>query len=368
MLRVMLIDDEPSALKVMEVLFRDFENIYIAGMYTSGEKALVAISKDKPDAIFADIEMPGINGLDIAGEVVDKYPGIDIVFVTAYNQYAVSAFEMSAIDYLLKPVRKERLDKTVIRLEKNKRRENRINPEREPELIRIQCFRKFAVYASPGIPVNWRTKKTEELMALFVHNRHRELSREAIIEILWPETEMKKANTLFHTTMYNLKKALKQLDGKAALKKVNGGYRLYLDDIACDVDDLEKIIIPSEQINDDNIKKLEEALKIYSGAYYEEDGYLWSENKRFELESKLIASCLEMSGYYQKKVLWEKTVGVLRSILKIDFMNQAAFERLVLVYSKLGNTGLMLQTYGQYKSMMEELRIQPKTLEELNKN
>ncbi len=148
MLRVMLIDDEPPALRNMELMLSDFENVHIAGMYTRGEKALAAIEKDKPDAVFADIEMPGKNGLDIASEIADKYNDIDVVFVTAYNQYAISAFEASAVDYLLKPVRKERLKNTVARLERRRSKGN--NSDNEDRKIRIQCFGKFTIYNSWG--------------------------------------------------------------------------------------------------------------------------------------------------------------------------------------------------------------------------
>jgi len=116
MLRVVLIDDEPSALDIMKLLLSEFDEVTIAGMYTVGEKALASIERDKPHAVFVDMEMPGKNGLQIAGELTAKYPKIRIVFVTAYSRYASAASETSAIDYLLKPVRKERLESTITRL------------------------------------------------------------------------------------------------------------------------------------------------------------------------------------------------------------------------------------------------------------
>lgn len=364
MLRVMLIDDELPALKNMEYLLSDFENVQIIGMYTRGETALAAIEKDKPDAVLADIEMPGITGLDIAWEIAEKHNDIDVVFVTVYDKYAVSAFEASAVDYLLKPVRKERLKNTVAKLERIKNRGN--DSDTGKRKIRVQCFGKFTIYDSGGSPLSWRTKKTEELMALFIHNRSRQMSRETIITVLWPETEVEKANTLFHTTLYNLKKALGALDRSFELKKESGGYRLYYDSISCDVDDLEKVLLSLSQACDEN-KTPDEIFSLYKGAYLEEDGYLWAENKRFELESKLIASCMELILYYQRNKLLEKAIIVLINIIQFDSMNQTAFEMLVGLYGRLGNTGLMLQTYEQYVRLMDELEIPPQTLEELNK-
>jgi YesN/AraC family two-component response regulator len=86
MLRVVLIDDEPSALQYMEHILTGLPGVLIAGMYTAGEKALAAIAEDSLDAVFMDIEMPGKNGLELAGELAGKYPEIKVVFVIAYNK------------------------------------------------------------------------------------------------------------------------------------------------------------------------------------------------------------------------------------------------------------------------------------------
>lgn len=113
MLRVVLVDDEPSALKNMELILSEFPDVLVAGTYTAGEKALAAIEQDKPDAIFLDIEMPGKNGLELAQELSGAHPEIKIVFITAYGKYMREAYEGVATDYLLKPVRKFRMEKTL---------------------------------------------------------------------------------------------------------------------------------------------------------------------------------------------------------------------------------------------------------------
>ncbi|KUO71299.1 MAG: hypothetical protein APF77_03795 [Clostridia bacterium BRH_c25] len=366
MLRIVLIDDEPSALAVMELLFSEFRGVCIAGRYTRGMDALQAIEKDRPDAVFVDIEMPGKNGLDIAVELADKYPEINVVFVTVYNQYAVAAFEASAADYLLKPVRKERLEKTIARLQKAEKGRNGRNGSREGDGgARIQCFGKFMVYAPSGAPLGWRTRKTEELMALLVYYRHRELSKERIIDLLWPETEVEKAGVLFHTTLYNLKKSLGEMGGRLELTKGSGGYRLQFEDLACDTEEFEKMIPSPEHNDDESIEAIERLLAIYAGGYFEEDGYLWAEEKRYELQSRLIGLCLEAGNYCLSMAMWEKAAEMQRSIIRIDDLNQEAYEALIMAYARLGNTGMLLQAYNQYISAMEELGITPESLEEL---
>ena len=83
----------------------------------NGEQALAAIDEHKPDVAFLDIRMPGLNGLEVAAALAETSPRTQVVFVTAYDQYAIDAFEHGAIDYLLKPIEPERLAATVQRLQ-----------------------------------------------------------------------------------------------------------------------------------------------------------------------------------------------------------------------------------------------------------
>lgn len=90
-------------------------DLEICGEAQSGIEAIEMINKYKPDIAFLDIKMPGLSGIDVAKKIIDK---CWIVFVTAFDQYAIEAFESEAVDYLLKPVSVERLEKTVMRIKK----------------------------------------------------------------------------------------------------------------------------------------------------------------------------------------------------------------------------------------------------------
>lgn len=114
MLRVVLVDDERCVLE--ELAYRLDGKAEIAGKFTSSLEAVEAIADLAPDAVFLDIEMPGLNGLDAAAEILALLPETAIIFVTAYSHHAVKAFELNAIDYLVKPVQPKRLDKALERL------------------------------------------------------------------------------------------------------------------------------------------------------------------------------------------------------------------------------------------------------------
>lgn len=114
-IRAIIVDDEPLARDGLSLLLEEEADIHVEAQCANGEEAIAAITSKKPDVLFLDIEMPGMNGFDVIREIgLQHMP--QVIFVTAYNQYAVEAFEFHAMDYLLKPLRKDRLQSSLRRL------------------------------------------------------------------------------------------------------------------------------------------------------------------------------------------------------------------------------------------------------------
>jgi DNA-binding LytR/AlgR family response regulator len=107
-------DEEPQRLKLAGLLAELWPELSIISQCEDGLAALEALTSLQPEVAFLDIRMPGLTGLEIARAAG---PGTHVVFTTAYDEYAVSAFDHGAIDYLLKPIKRERLEQTVIRLQ-----------------------------------------------------------------------------------------------------------------------------------------------------------------------------------------------------------------------------------------------------------
>jgi len=113
-LRAVIVDDEELARKRLAKLLRAFgDDIEIVGEASHGEEAVGVITTARPDVVFLDVQMPGFDGFEVVRRLEVKP---FIVFVTAYNEYALRAFEENSIDYLLKPVEQARLEKTVEKL------------------------------------------------------------------------------------------------------------------------------------------------------------------------------------------------------------------------------------------------------------
>lgn len=115
MIRAFIVDDEPLATSLVEELLSKHEDVQVDGIYHDGFSALKAIQNQPPDLLFLDVQMPKISGLELL-ELLDEIP--PVIFTTAFDQYAVQAFETHAIDYLLKPFNQQRFDEALNRFKK----------------------------------------------------------------------------------------------------------------------------------------------------------------------------------------------------------------------------------------------------------
>jgi two-component system response regulator AlgR len=115
-LRTMIVDDEPLAIERMQVLCAELEDLTVIGTASDGEAALRLAEKLKPDLMLLDMTMPGIDGLAVARQLSRREHRPAVIFVTAHEDFAVEAFDLEAVDYVLKPVAAERLERAIGRV------------------------------------------------------------------------------------------------------------------------------------------------------------------------------------------------------------------------------------------------------------
>src|SRR4030095_6101488 len=113
MIKVIVIDDEPLAQTIVREYLQAYSQFQVVQSCNDGFEGVKAITQHKPDLIFLDIQMPKINGFEML-ELIEQPPAV--IFTTAFDEYAIKAFESHAVDYLLKPFSKERFDKAIARL------------------------------------------------------------------------------------------------------------------------------------------------------------------------------------------------------------------------------------------------------------
>ncbi|MCD1124687.1 two-component system response regulator BtsR [Jinshanibacter sp. LJY008] len=139
MLRAIIVDDEQPAREELAELLSEVDDLTVIGECSNALEAIQTIHRLQPDVVFLDIQMPKINGLEMA-TMLDPANMPHIVFVTAFDEYAIKAFEQHAFDYLLKPVDLQRLCKTIARLKNAKYVNNNLQLITDTTLKHIPCY------------------------------------------------------------------------------------------------------------------------------------------------------------------------------------------------------------------------------------
>ena len=114
-LRVLLVDDEPLAVERLQLLLARVDGVELVGTASDGEGAIRMVKALRPNLLLLDIAMPGMDGIDVARALAADHAALAVVFVTAFDRFAVAAFEVAAVDYLIKPVDPERLTRAIER-------------------------------------------------------------------------------------------------------------------------------------------------------------------------------------------------------------------------------------------------------------
>ena len=156
-LKAVLVDDEQLARDELGFLLGQIGGVSVIGQAGNGVEALTTIGRLQPDVVFLDVQMPGLTGFEVARRLIDANAASHIIFVTAYDQHAIEAFEVNAIDYLLKPVDPARLDIAV------KRARRLVAFERSPDRA------SEAAGAAPGVTA----EQLEQIVERVAERRNR---------------------------------------------------------------------------------------------------------------------------------------------------------------------------------------------------
>jgi two-component system LytT family response regulator len=154
MKKVIIVDDEASGRKLIREYMSDFPELILIGEANNGVDAVKMINEFKPDLVFLDVQMPGMNGFEVLAHLEDLP---QIIFSTAYDQYALKAFEVHALDYLLKPYTRDRFQQAMKRLRTEKPdhilplAENILLQTKYPERIIVQSGKKYITIGTESI-------------------------------------------------------------------------------------------------------------------------------------------------------------------------------------------------------------------------
>ena len=351
-MKAFIIDDETYAVKMLEKMLKSYKEIDIIGSFTDPAAALSEMRKNPPDVIFLDMELGGEHGLQFAEKLLEKQLSIEIIFVSAHPQFALEAFEVNAADYLLKPVSKARLEKAISRVkEKIKIYKEFIKTKPQSQRVYISSFGSLRLVNNSGMEIKWRTKKVKELFAYLWSNSGNPVHKAKIIDQFWPDIHADKAMTLLHTTVYQLRKTLKEAGLETnPIILANDTYSLAAD-FQSDRQELQELLNDSEPAEKNMLKILD----LYKSDYLEEEDYFWASQIRQNLKQTVQAILEKFVQMNWEHTLFADSVEkCLEKLQQLDPYNEEYMLLQMNFFLQTKQLSKMLVRYEQIELIYQE--------------
>lgn len=359
-MKVILIDDEKAMHFIMNKLLAKIATMEVVGEFYNTASATQFVQDQEVDLAFVDINMPEESGVYFAKRMAKEHPHIHIVFVTSNKDFALDAYDLFALDYIVKPVSINRLEKTIekaIALNRYDALENE-----------IKISNKLSVYVLGGLEVHserngyvkFISRKSAELFGYLLLHRGRMVSRTKITTDVFGGMPLKNAETYLNTAIYQLRKSLEPHGYKHIVKSDNEGYGLELAEIYIDSIEFEKQLTLIYSISTSNINKALDIEQLYRGELFGEKAYFWSLNdverltQLYSLFVKRLGENLLQSN--ESRV----AIRLLSKLLSFNELDEDTVKLLMMAYTAQNDYLALSRIYENYhKILHEELGISP---------
>ncbi len=230
-MKIMAVDDERLALNEFKDICLQISDIDTIDTFSNPLDAIEHAATSEVDVAFLDIEMPMVKGIELAERIKKVSPNTKIVFVTGYAQYALDAFDIGAVDYVLKPY-----DTDMIRRALQKA--SYIKDKEIVSKITVQTFGFFDVFVN-NKPIVFSSAKSKELLALLVDRKGGVVSTEQAIAVLWSDREYTEAvQSLFRKVLKSLRVALEEAEAEEIFMDNRNQRSVDISKFSCDYYDL----------------------------------------------------------------------------------------------------------------------------------
>ncbi|MFC5467395.1 response regulator [Cohnella suwonensis] len=354
--RAIIVDDEKPVIQLMKHIIAKNGRYDIEGTYANSLEVAEAVAALLPDVAFLDIEMPKLSGLELARLIAELSPRTRIVFSTAYRQYALDAFDVNAVDYILKPVTPAAIQRVTGRLDElfGAPSAGARKAGREGD---IRCFGAFEVRNAAGELLRWRTRKTEELFAYFLCHPNREIVKWKLADALWPDMDEDRAMNNMYNSVYRLKKTLKEHGLGIDVLKTQDGYSLDTGGMEYDV-----ALFGAGDPNSAaaGLSHEQQLCKAYRGRLLETKDYGWKLPLEEAFARQYSAAVRELAKLHLKAGEWKLVEERLLAGLAIEPLNEEMNNMLVSAYELAGHPEKALRQASEFAvAYKEEFGVEP---------
>lgn len=230
-MRIIIVDDEKSAIKVLTDTLKQINNDYDVVSFESGNDALEYAKNNKVDVAFLDIEMPEIKGVQLADKLLNVKPDLNIIFSTGYDNYSLDAMKLHASGYILKPILKEDVQKELSNLR---------YPVNKQKRIYIQTKGNFDVKVDGKI-VNFTRSPSKEMLAYLVDRKGSTVTRKEACLVLFPNSEYNRNKQMYMSQIIaSLETTLEEYHIASLIIKEYNSYKVDMNIFDSDIDDIKE--------------------------------------------------------------------------------------------------------------------------------
>ena len=358
-MKAILVDDEKAMLLIIKKMISKIPEIEIVGAFQSSGEAYKFIEVNSVDIAFIDIKMPEESGLDLAKRIMSEFEKIDIIFLTSYKEYALDAFDVHAVDYIVKPISKERLVRTIKRIMQRRIFSLPYNDDEELVKLSIYCLGGLDIRDISGRLV-LNSSKSLELLAYLLLHKGEFVSKWRVMEDIFREMPPHNAETYLNTTIYRLRKALDHHEMKAAVISVNEGYKIDMKHFFIDFIDFANRVNDLDIINESNLEDAIETEKLFTGQLFGEKGYSWSLPEKERISELYWEFAKKLGSYLLKNNDLTTSLQVLKRMSIRNELDEEVNCLLMRVYAAKSDRVSLIRQYNKYtKVLQRELEVTP---------
>ncbi|MET3291851.1 UNVERIFIED_CONTAM: two-component SAPR family response regulator [Brevibacillus sp. OAP136] len=362
-MKVILVDDEPVMHLILRKMLSKLPDVHVAGAFTDTGSA-AAFLREHADVglAFVDLSMPGESGLAFAARMEVADPALQIVFVTSHKEFALEAYDLSVLDYLVKPVSQERLQKAVNRAEANRR----VLQPAAPMAVPTDSGRIFVtmlgdvVVSNDAGRVKWISRRCAELFAYLLLGRGKRIPRSKLLTDMFGGMNESNAANYLNTTVYQLRKSLEAIGIRDVVRSENDGYALALKDAVIDYVEFEKQVDNLLTMESRNVESALQIERLYTGDLFGDKAYVWAihETERYvEMYTAFVKRLIEVL------VSLRDTASASKLLIKLNERNpldESVLRQRMTICEMTGDKKGLKALYTHYVQLLNrELGIRP---------
>jgi two-component SAPR family response regulator len=339
------------------------EGVELVGSCRNAAEALAVTRDTDVELAFLDIKIAADDGLELARSLRLIRPELDIVFTTSHADYALQAYDVYPLDYMVKPISRMRLAQTIARAAGSKHSlssshagDSASNHDR----LTVRGLGCFEVSSKRAGAVKWISKKSMELFAYLLVHRGRGVAKNQIIEDIFEEMPLKNAETYLHTAVYQLRKALTPHGFKEMVISAQEQYRVDLNKADVDFIAFEQGIEGLAEMNIENEAAAIEMEKRFAGELFEDKLFAWSSMERERLAMMYDSLAARLASWLLTRKRYREAAQIAKRIVSRNEFEEESHLLLLNIFGAMGDRQSLHNAYWQYKqSLLRELGLQP---------